>query len=91
MKQEEEEILTPAKRVAKQREADLNTQNKIAIWVVAITVLVNFLVTLSLIITNREISVGQTVGIQFLNTTCGIVIGYYFSRAVPPAKEEDEA
>jgi len=88
---EEEHVNIPSKRIAKQRESDLKTQNRIALWFVIITVLVNFLVTLALVAFNREILVGQTVGIQFLNTTCGIVIGYYFSRAVPPAKEEDEA
>lgn len=61
-----------------------NTQSRIALFVVIAGMLVNSAVVLVLILLNREINVVQvaliSLCLQFVNLTCGIVIGFYFSR-----------
>ena len=69
--------------VAGQRRINLiweYTQAAVAVMVVAFAMLVNTLVVLMLIAYNRDITVGQTIGISFINLICGMVISFYFSR-----------
>ena len=56
------------------------TQATVAVLVVSFAMLVNSLVVILLIIYNRDLTVGQTVGISFINLICGMVISFYFSR-----------
>jgi hypothetical protein len=61
-----------------------NTQARIALFVVAAGMLVNMAVVLILILLIRDVTVEQvaliSLCLQFINLTCGIVIGFYFSR-----------
>lgn len=69
--------------VAGQRKINLiweTSQSRIALWVVGFTTFIDGLVSVILVITGRDITVGQTFGLSFLNLICGIVISFYFSR-----------
>lgn len=61
-----------------------HTQSKIAWFVILAGMVVNGVVVLILVTIKREISVEQvaiiSLCLQFVNLTCGIVIGFYFSR-----------
>lgn len=61
-----------------------NTQARIALFVVVAGMLVNAAVILLLILLIRNITVVEvaliSLCLQFVNLTCGIVIGFYFSR-----------
>lgn len=61
-----------------------NTQARIALFVVVLGMIVNSAVVLLLILIIRDITVVQvaliSLCLQFVNLTCGIVIGFYFSR-----------
>lgn len=60
------------------------TQARIALFVVVCGMVVNSIVVLLLILLIRDITVVQvaliSLCLQFINFTCGIVIGFYFSR-----------
>lgn len=60
------------------------TQSYIALLVVAAGVAVNTAIVTAIIFFNKETSVTQlaliSISLQFINLTCGIVIGFYFSR-----------
>lgn len=61
-----------------------NTQARIAWFVIVAGMLVNSAVVLILVVVHRDITVVQvaiiSLCLQFVNLTCGIVIGFYFSR-----------
>lgn len=60
------------------------TQARIALMVVAVGVIINSAVVVTIIFFNREVTVTQlsliSICLQFINLTVGIVIGFYFSR-----------
>lgn len=56
------------------------TQSRIALTVVVVTILIDGAASLILIVYQRDITVGQTFGLSFLNMICSIVISFYFSR-----------
>jgi len=56
------------------------TQAKIAVWVVFFTIFINGVVSITLILVQKDMTAGQAIGLSFLNMICGIVISFYFSR-----------
>lgn len=61
-----------------------HTQSKIALFVIIAGMLVNCISVLIMLIFKHEITVVQvaliSLCLQFVNLTCGIVIGFYFGR-----------
>lgn len=61
-----------------------HTQSKIAKFVVVSGMLVNCISVLIMLLINHNITVVQvalvSLCLQFVNLTCGIVIGFYFGR-----------
>lgn len=56
------------------------TQAGVAIGVVAFAMLLNFTVTVLIIVKEKDLTAAQTIGISFVNLICGMVISFYFSR-----------
>lgn len=85
---EEEDTVTAGQR--KISEIWEKTQSWIALMVVSAGVLINSVIVTAVIFFNRETSVTQlaliSISLQFINLTCGIVIGFYFSRTNHAAK-----
>lgn len=61
-----------------------NTQSKIALIVVFASVLLNCIIVIMVVFLDKKVDVTQlaliSICLQFINLTCGVIIGFYFSR-----------
>lgn len=61
-----------------------HTQSKIALIVVFASVLLNCVIVIMVVFLDKKVDVTQlaliSICLQFINLTCGVIIGFYFSR-----------
>lgn len=56
------------------------SQATIALLVVMFAMILNGAVVIILIVKDKDLTAAQTIGLQFVNLICGMVISFYFSR-----------